>query len=101
MPFASGFTDGKVLRFNVGRGVQHSSTVPNGTTSANYLGDLLGGGVIIPSGSSTQDGMTFSGTTSGGGTFTGVIRNRVNRGYSPLDGYGLLNAEAATGAAIP
>lgn len=38
--------------------------------------------------------MIFSGTTSGG-TFSGVFRNRIGSGYSVLDGYGFINAEAA------
>ncbi len=105
----SSFTTGKVLRYVVARGVQHSASVAGavagtgptgGTTSASYLGDLFGGGVSIPSGAVNLDGMTFSGTTSTG-TFSGVIRNRVNAGYSPVDGYGLINAEAAVGAPTP
>jgi hypothetical protein len=38
--------------------------------------------------------MTFSGMTSEG-AFNGVFRNKIGRGYSVLDGYGFINAEAA------
>jgi hypothetical protein len=99
------FSGGKVLRFTVGRGVQHSATT-NGTapytgaTSANYIADLFGGGVSLPNGTITTDGMTFSGTTGDGGTFSGAFRNRIGNGYSPLDGYGFINAQAAVNAPV-
>jgi hypothetical protein len=44
--------------------------------------------------------MTFSGTTSTGATFSGVINNRIGSGYSKLDGFGFINAEAAVKAPI-
>jgi len=95
------------LHFTVGRAVQHSSSVAGGigssggATTAAYLGDLLGGGVSLPSGAVNLDGMTFTGTTSTGGTFSGVIRNRIQKGYSPVDGYGFINAQQAAGAPAP
>jgi len=101
--FADGaFSAGKKVRFTVGRGAQHSSATGNGTTigagttTANYLSDLFGGGVFLPRGTVVRDGMTFSGTTTGGGTFSGVIRNNIGAGYSRLDGYGFIDAMSAT-----
>ncbi len=103
------FTGGKALRFTVGRGAQRSSSVAGstaatpagtGTTTVNPLADLFGGGVKIPEGTVINDGMSFSGTTSGGGTFTGTIKNRIGAGYSPVDGYGLINAQTAVGLPI-
>jgi hypothetical protein len=44
--------------------------------------------------------MTFSGTTSGGGTFSGAIRNTIGDGYSKTDGFGFINAQAAVQAPI-
>jgi hypothetical protein len=44
--------------------------------------------------------MSFSGTTAAG-TFTGVIRNRLGSGYSPVDGYGFINAQQAVLQAAP
>lgn len=96
------FGDGKSMNFTVGRGAQHSSTTGNGaavgagSTTANYLSDLFGGGVFVPRGSMVRDGMTFSGTTTSGGTFSGVIRNDIGAGYSKLDGYGFIDAMRAT-----
>ncbi len=94
------FGDGKVLRFTVGRGQGHSAvvTTANGTVVAFPLADTLGGGVSIPSGVITADGMSFTGTTTSGGKFSGTIRNSIGRGYSNVDGYGLIDAQAATNA---
>lgn len=105
LAFTSGvFTSGNSLRFTVGRGEQHSantgngSTIGGGTTIADYLADILGNGVTLPSGNFTPGGMTFSGTTADGGTFSGVLQNRIGAGYSPVDGYGLIDAETAVSA---
>ncbi|QBB69670.1 hypothetical protein ELE36_04365 [Pseudolysobacter antarcticus] len=108
LTFDSSFTSGKVLRYTVARGPNHSSsvtgTVPGtgptgGTQSSGYLGDLFGGGVSLPTGTINPNGMTFSGTTSTG-TFSGVMRNRIGAGYSPVDGYGFINAAQAVGAPV-
>lgn len=97
------FGNGGVVRFTVGRGVAHSAATGNGTSigpgtiTTQYSADMFGGGVMIPSGIVINDGMTFSGTTTGGGTFSGVIRNNIGKGYSVLDGYGFIDASLATG----
>lgn len=57
--------------------------------------DLLGGGVLLPSGEILPDGARFFGTFEDGTTFEGRMRNDIGTGYSPLDGYGFINAEAA------
>lgn len=96
------FTDGKTVRFTVGHGPQHNRQVTNGTgedggaTSTSFvMTDLFGGELLLPDGAVTRNGMTFSGTTSTGATFNGTINNRVGEGYSPTDGFGFINAEAA------
>jgi hypothetical protein len=86
------FSSGKILRFTVGRGEQHSAAVgtfavpiggppfagPNsGASTTNPNGDLFGGGVLIPEGIVTNSGMSFSGTLSDASTFSGVFRNRI------------------------
>lgn len=97
------FTDGRVLRFGVGRGNGHSAnltggTGPNGgTVTLVTTADFLGGGVFIPSGQVVVDGMEFSGTTTAGGTFSGRIRNVLGAGWTNHDGYGFVNAAAAVG----
>lgn len=106
LAFSGGtFTGGQLLRFNVGRAIQHSAattgTAPyTGATSTNYIADLLGGGVSLPSGTVTTGGMTFSGTTSDGGTFSSRLTNRIGNGYSVLDGFGFINAQTAVSQTV-
>jgi Dockerin type I domain len=103
------FTSGKSLHFTIGRGEQHSSEVQdpntgmanNGATIDNATGDIWGGGVLIPENTIFPNGMKFSGTISDGSTFSGFMVNQIGNGYSPLDGYGFINAEAAVKAALP
>ena len=64
------------------------------------MADLFGGELLLPDGMGTRRGMTFSGTTSGGGTFSGTINNKAGHGYSKLDGFGFINAEAAVHAPL-
>ncbi len=66
---------------------------PNGTVGGNSA-DLLGANVLIPEGTVAPGGMTFSGMTSNG-AFSGLFRNKIGEGYSVLDGFGFINAEAA------
>ena len=105
------FTGGKALRFTVGRGPQHNSSITGtavpgtgqngGATSTSFvMADLFGGGVLIPDGTVTTAGMAFSGTTTLGATFSGTIQNRLTNGYSVTDGFGFINAEAAVNAPV-
>ncbi len=99
---------GQILHFGVGRGLAHASTTgavattvtSSVTGSAYYVADIFGGGVIIPDGTVVTNGMTFSGTTADGGTFSGVIKNNIGSGYSPLDGYGFVNAQTAVSQTV-
>jgi hypothetical protein len=117
------FTSGKVLRFNNGRQQQQDATSPQGVTnppstgspvtnnilrrSGDISADILGSGVLIPedpNGNDVRPGMTFSGTVTDGGktySFSGRLTNRIGHGYSVLDGFGFINAEAAVAAPVP
>ena len=109
------FTNGDVLRFNVGRSPQQDATVPQGQTvtvfvrDGDYSADMLGGGVLLPedpngTGASVTSGMTFSGTVVDGATtypFNGRLTNAIGKGYSTLDGFGFINIEAAVNATLP
>jgi hypothetical protein len=122
------FTAGDIYRFNVGRKQQQDATVPQGLTNtgasapggvitglspgvslfrADHTADLVGDGVFIPedpNGTNIQPGMTFNGTIVDGANtipFSGRIKNKIGHGYSVLDGFGFINAEAATAATLP
>ena len=77
------------VRFTVGHGPQHNRQVTNGmgpdggaTSTSFTMADLFGGTLLLPDGTVTKRGMTFSGTTSGGGTFSGSINNRIGAGWA-------------------
>ncbi len=102
------FTNANALRFTVGRGLARANTVGatyNAVTSATtgqvlYSADIFGGGVSLPSGVVNTSGMTFTGTTADGGTFTGTIVNRIGAGYATQDGYGFVNAQTAVSQTV-
>ncbi len=90
------FGNGDLLSFGVDRDETDVSG-PNGAAGGNSA-DLLGGGVLIPSGRVVSGGASFFGTFEGGFPFRGEFFNLLGHGYSQLDGYGFVNAEAAVKA---
>jgi hypothetical protein len=105
-PFS--FRNDNDFGFNIDRdelrifAVEDGSAAHNPVTFGPQIGnsaDLLGGGVEVPAGNVVAGGMTVTGTMQDGTTFTGLLRNRLGVGYSPLTGYGFLNAERAVALA--
>jgi hypothetical protein len=95
--FRSGsFGSGDLLSFGVDRD-EADAAGPSGAVGGNSA-DLLGGGVLLPSGQIAPGGARFFGTYEGGNTFRGEFFNLIGKGYSQLDGYGFINAEAAVKA---
>ena len=109
------FVAGKTFRFDVARAQQQDATSPQGMTVENglfgqpntYSADMLGSGILIPEyadNPAVLPGMLFTGVITDGGSnfpFSGRIANTIGHGYSPLDGFGFVNAEAATAATLP
>jgi hypothetical protein len=108
------FTNGKFFRFNNGRGQWQDATVPQGMTlppvvggRQDYSADMLGSGVLLPEYADAPTilpGMTFSATiVDGANTYpiSGRLTNKIGRGYSPVDGYGFINVEAAATGVVP
>jgi hypothetical protein len=91
------FGSGDLVSFGVDRDEADGAGPVTGAAGGNSA-DLLGGGVLIPSGQIVPGGARFSGTFSGGKTFSGEFFNLIGNGYSQLDGYGFINAEAAVKA---
>ena len=92
------FDSGDLLSFGVDRDETDVSG-PGGAAGGNSA-DLLGGGVLIPSGRVVPGGARFFGNFEGGHSFSGEFHNLIGRGYSQLDGYGFINAEAAVKAVL-
>jgi hypothetical protein len=92
------FGNGDLLSFGVDRDEADAEGADVGAVAGNSA-DLLGGGVLIPSGRVIQDGARFFGRYQDGTPFEGRFQNAIGRGYSRLDGYGFINAEAAVNAA--
>jgi hypothetical protein len=90
------FGSGDLLSFGVDRD-QTDVAGPGGAAGGNSA-DLLGGGVLIPSGRLVPGGARFFGKFESGFPFRGEFFNIIGRGYSQLDGYGFINAEAAVKA---
>ena len=90
------FGSGDLLSFGVDRD-EADAAGPNVAAGGNSA-DLLGGGVLIPSGKLAPGGASFLGKYEGGNPFKGEFFNLIGDGYSRLDGYGFVNAEAAVKA---
>lgn len=90
------FRSGDLLSFGTDRD-EADSAGPNPAAGGNSA-DLLGGGVLIPSGQVVPGGASFFGTFDHGASFRGEFFNLIGKGYSQLDGYGFINAEAAVNA---
>ena len=93
---AGSFSSGDLLSFGVDRD-QADAAGPSGAGGGNSA-DLLGGGVLLPSGELVPGGARFFGRFEGGLPYRGEFFNLIGKGYSQLDGYGFINAEAAVNA---
>lgn len=95
LSFAPGsFAGGDSLGFGVDR---DDATTGVGGGSASLLGQT----VLIPSGVVTGTPSVFSGSLEDGTPFSGTFTNRIGQGYSPLDGFGFINAETAVALPLP
>jgi Subtilase family len=57
--------------------------------------DELGGAFSIPSGKKMSRGMLFKAVLANGKVIRGRFGNRLGHGWTPVDGYGVINAEQA------
>ncbi len=94
---AGSFGNGDLLSFGVDRDEADAAGAEVGAVAGGSA-DLLGGGVLIPSGRLVPNGARFFGSYLDGTPFEGRFQNAIGKGYSQLDGYGFINAEAAVNA---
>jgi hypothetical protein len=83
---------GQSLRFGIDRDL---ATSPYGGSNEGNGADELGGAVFAPQRIIDPVGLTFVATRVDGKKIVGVVKNRLGKGYSPVDGYGLVDAEKA------
>ncbi len=100
--FAAGaFTGGKSLTFACDRDEQTTASLTAPSTAAGQSASLWGAAVRIPQGTVATGGVTMTVTMADASVTTTTFQNRIGRGYSPLDGFGFLNAQAAVAAPVP
>ncbi|MEO1337912.1 MAG: hypothetical protein AAFV29_19870 [Myxococcota bacterium] len=94
LTFAPGtFGRGDEITFGMDRD-EADANGPLGSARGNSA-DVLADGVLIPEGTIINGGVEFFGQFENGKSFRGRLKNRIGRGYSPLDGFGFINAEDA------
>lgn len=100
---AGAFTGGSGFTFGADRDEFSGANNPVAASFGNNA-DQWGMNYAIPAGvlATPTDqsgvpaaGVRFSGTLSDGSTFSGVIQNKNGKGYSPLDGFGMINVQNA------
>jgi hypothetical protein len=93
--------NGSTLLFGVARHEHHSSYAASaggtggGISAYGGPANLLGEGVSLPSGRIVGPAATFSGVLEDGTPFSGVFTDDIGSGWTPLDGYGFINAQKA------
>lgn len=90
---AGAVSSGDLIDFGVDRD-EADAFGPNGAVGGNSA-DLLSSGVGIPQGKDATGAAKFSATLENGTVLKGRFTNTLDRGYSFLDGFGFVNAEAA------
>jgi 5-hydroxyisourate hydrolase-like protein (transthyretin family) len=93
------FTTGRSLSFNVDRDEQTNNALTGAGSTGGNAADHWGSGVEIPGATISRGGMVVTGTMTDGSTFSGIFVNNIGTGWSPLTGYGFLNAERAVAVA--
>jgi Subtilase family len=95
--FAPGkLRDGRSVAFGIDR---DEAVTAYGIAQDGNSADQLGRGVLFPSGDTVGPGLLYTAKTSTGRTLVGRLRNRIGAGWTRVDGYGYLNAEAAVAGA--
>ena len=92
LTFKKGLKSGQALKFGIDRDLAVSGF--GGANEGNGA-DELGGATFLPQGISVPEGMEFSAKLANGRTIRGSMKNDLGYAFSPVDGYGLVNAQEA------
>jgi hypothetical protein len=92
LKFRSNLKRGQALQFGVDRDLAISGF--GGANEGNGA-DELGGATFLPQDIAVPRGLTFVAERADGKKIRGVMSNRLGKGWTPLDGYGVINAEKA------
>ena len=92
LKFASGLKSGQGLRFGIDRDLAISGY---GGSNEGNSADELGGAVFMPQATWDTHGMTYVAELANGTKITGMLTNKLGHGWTPVDGYGMINAEKA------
>ncbi|GAA2753714.1 S8 family serine peptidase [Amnibacterium kyonggiense] len=92
LSFGSNLKSGQSLRFGVDRDLAVS---PYGGSNEGNGADELGGAVFAPQRITVPIGLGFVAVRADGSKIVGTVQNRLGHGYSPVDGYGPVDAEQA------
>ena len=84
--------DGRFVAFGVDR---DSAITSERDAEMGNSADQLGQGLLFPENEVLGPGMSYRAVTSTGRVLTGVLRNRIGAGWTPVDGFGYINAQAA------
>ncbi|GAB2479238.1 S8 family serine peptidase [Jatrophihabitans fulvus] len=91
--FTQGLKKGATLRFGVDRDL--AVWAPGLPPRQGNGADELGGAVFLPQGSLVRGGLTFQAVRADGSVIRGTLVNRLGTGWTPLDGWGMVNAQRA------
>jgi hypothetical protein len=83
---------GRSVAFGVDR---DEAVTAYGIAQDGNSADQLGQGVLFPSGRTEGPGLLYTAKISTGRTLVGRLRNRIGAGWTRVDGFGYLNAQAA------
>ena len=92
LSFTSNLKRGQAMKFGVDRDLAISGF--GGANEGNGA-DELGGAVFLPQEKTIPIGLGFIATRADGRKIYGAMTNRLGQGFTPVDGYGLVNAEKA------
>jgi hypothetical protein len=90
--FHRGLRHGQTLRFGIDRDLALS---PYHDTSQGDGADELGGATFIPQRRIAEHGLRFVAVLANGHRITGTMRSRIGHGWTPIDGFGLIDAQKA------